>query len=525
MELETFLHQLHFDTEKCFPPDWEVNWKDAPLPYKLYRDLPEIPLSAEVPLSIKKRENNLNPSLEELGHFLWYVYGLTQFSQSPLMDDTQGKNVSFTQSLRRFVPSGGAMYPNEVYVYVKLDDIPEGIYHYDVAHHRLILLREGTYDFYLTRTLANSLPISDCFCTIFISTVFWKNFYKYNNFSYRLQGLDAGVLIGQSLEVAKRMGFSTRVCYQFLDRSINHLLGLSEQDESVYAVIPLSIKSTIPCVDNENREDMISASELCREVPELHHTSFNRSKRVIDYPILRKLNGESMFETTQSFIKMTKNNAEPSLGTQLVFLPNTECFSYDIASVCRKRYSPDLDFSLGKVSLTQLSTLLKETFSFLYQNDLDHTHGQIETRVSLYGSFYQVEGIPNGAYAYDNNTHALRKIAIGDYRGFLQSGLTMPNVNLFQVPLCMHVVGDKDHYSGLLGYRGYRIQQMEAGILVQRLLLVSGALGMGGHPLLGFDANQCDELYRINLKGKTSLIQIPVGSYRPRAWLRGSLHN
>ena len=83
-------------------------------------------------------------------------------------------------------------------------------------------------------------PISDCFCTVFVSTVFWKNFYKYNNFSYRLQGLDAGVLIGQSLEVANGMGFSTRVCYQFLDRSINHLLGLSEQEESVYAVIPIS---------------------------------------------------------------------------------------------------------------------------------------------------------------------------------------------------------------------------------------------------------------------------------------------
>ncbi len=82
MELETFLHQLHFDSDKIFPPDWHVDWEDAPLPYKLYRGLPEIPLTAEVPLTLKKREDHLNPSLEELGHFLWYVYGLTQYSQS-----------------------------------------------------------------------------------------------------------------------------------------------------------------------------------------------------------------------------------------------------------------------------------------------------------------------------------------------------------------------------------------------------------------------------------------------------------
>ena len=461
----------------------------------------------------------------ELGQFLWYVYGLTQYSQFALNEETKEKAVSFAQSVRRFVPSGGALYPNELYVYIKLEDAPTGIYHYDVAHHRLILVREGNYDFYLSRSLGNSYPITDSFCTVFVSTVFWKNFYKYNNFSYRLQGLDAGVLIGQSLEVANQMGFSTKVCYQFLDRSINHLLGLSEQEESVYAVIPLSIHPSIHGVDNnQNREEIVSATELCREVPLLKHVSYNRSKRTIDYPSLRKLNEASMFETTQSFVKIKKNNrVERSLGTEMILLPITEKLSYDFATICRKRYSPDSDFIMGKVSPTQLATLLKETCSFLYQNDLDDTNGNILSRVSLYGSFYNVEGVPSGAYSYDKKAHALRRITEGDYRQFLQLGLTMPNVNLYQVPLCMHVVGDKNHLKEKLGYRGYRIQQMEAGILVQRLLLMSCALGMGGHPLLGFDVNQCDELYRIDSKGKTSLIQIPVGPYRPRAWLKGSL--
>lgn len=525
MELETFLHHLHFDTEKIAPPDWEVDWEDAPLPYKLYRGLPEIPLDADVPLTLGGREAETEPSLVELGHFLWYVYGLTQYSQSANPLGTTEKTVSFVQSLRRFVPSGGALYPSELYVYLKLEDVPQGIYHYDVAHHRLILLREGNYDSYLSRSLGNGCDISDCFCTVFISTMFWKNFYKYNNFSYRLQGLDAGVLIGQSLEVANRMGFSSRVCYQFLDRSINHLLGISEQDESVYAVIPLSINQSIYCGDNDkNREVIISETELCREVPLLEHVSYNRSKRVIDYPMLRKLNEASMFETPQSFVKIMKDTREKlSFDTEMIMLPYTDCFSYDFASVCRKRHSPDIDFKIGKVSQTQLSTLLKETFSYSYQNDLDDTHGNAETRVSLYGNFYNVEGVPNGAYSYDKNAHVLRRITLGDHRQFLQYGLTMPNVNLFQVPLCMHVVGDKDHLIEKLGYRGYRIQQMEAGILVQRLLLLASALGMGGHPLLGFDASSCDELYRLHSIGKTCLIQIPVGPYRPRAWLKGSL--
>lgn len=524
MDLETFLHHLHFETEKSAPPDWQVNWEDAPLPYKLYRGQPEISLSGDIPLTLKKREAQAEPALEELGHFLWYVYGLTQYAQTAFIEGNGEKSaVSYAQLLRRFVPSGGALYPNELYVYIKLGDIPAGIYHYDVAHHRLLLLREGNHDFYLSRSIGNSCDLSDCFCTVFVSTVFWKNFYKYNNFSYRLQGLDAGVLIGQALETANLMGFSSRVCYQFLDRSINHLLGLTEQDESVYAVIPLSINQSINCVDNIS-EEIVSDTELTQEVPVITHETYNRSKRVIDYPMLRKMNGASLLETTDSFGKFRNDErVKADLGMEAIMLPFTEPFSYDFASICRERHSPDMDFMMRIVSQTQFSTLLKETLSLSYQNDLNDTYENAEPHVTLYGSFYNVEGIPNGAYAYDKSAHALRKITQGDFREFLQDGLTMPTVNLFQVPLVLHLVGDKDHLKRELGYRGYRIQQMEAGILLQRLLLVANALGMGGHPLLGFDGNQCDELYGIRSKGKTSLIQVPVGPYRPRSWLKGGV--
>ncbi|NRD79574.1 SagB family peptide dehydrogenase [Bacillus sp. BRMEA1] len=527
MKLETFLHHLHFDTEKLAPPDWQVDWEDAPLPYKLYSGLPEIPLTGNVPLTLKKRIEKEESGIEEIGQFLWYVYGLTHYAQSAFIDSAdETAAVSYAQLFRRFVPSGGALYPNELYVYLKLEEIPEGIYHYDVAHHRLLLLREGNYDSYLSRCLGKSSDLSDCFCIVFVSTVFWRNFFKYNNFAYRLQGLDAGVVIGQALEVSDRMGFSSKVCYQFLDRSVNHLLGLSDQEESVYAVIPMSIHPSIRNVENMNIEEYVFANELCQEVPLLKHETYNRSKRVIEFPLIKEMNEASMLETTQSFVKIESDDrVHYSVGSEIIMLPFTEPFSYDLASVCRERHSPDIDFLIGKVSQTQLSKLFEETFPYYYQNDLNGTHGKSESRVSLFGCVYNVEGIPNGAYFYDQKAHGLFRISKGDYREFLQYGLTMPNVNLFQVPLCLHIVGDKDHFQEIFGYRGYRIQQMEAGILLQRLLLNSCALGMGGHPLLGFDVNQCDELYGLDSIEKTSLIQIPVGPYRPRAWLKGILNS
>jgi SagB-type dehydrogenase family enzyme len=429
------------------------------------------------------------------------------------------------QSYRRFVPSGGALYPNELYVYLKMEDLPVGVYHYDVAHHRLVLLREGNFDSYIARALDNRCDVSACFGTVFVSTMFWKNFYKYNNFAYRLQGLDAGVLIGQLLEVAKRFGFASGVYFQYLDRAINHLLGLTEEEESVYAVIPLTVEPTRWTTNGGGRDELVSATELCLELQAIQTNHYVRSQRIKTFPMLTKMNEASMLESTQSF-RQIKAREKLNCESQVVTLPHMKRLSYDLASICQKRFSPDMDFIFGRVSRSQLATLLQEaTSAYSYRNDLDEAHKKHESRVSLYGCLNNVEGIPDGAYHYDSTDHALREVDLGDHRFNLQYGMSAGNVNLFQVPLCFHVAGDKDHFISELGYRGYRIQQMEAGMLVQRLLLVASALEMGGHPLLGFDANLCDEIYKMDRQGKTSLIQIPIGPYRPRPWLKGSLQS
>jgi SagB-type dehydrogenase family enzyme len=525
MSLEAFLHDLHFDTDKARPPDWEVDWEDAPLPYKLYRGLPGVPLSQEIPLTLEKRELPAKHWLRELGHFLWYVFGLTQVCQSALLLDSM-EQVSLMNSYRRFVPSGGALYPNELYVYLKIEDLPSGVYHYDVVHHRLVVLREGNFDSYLARALGNRCDMSACFGTVFVSTMFWKNFYKYSNFAYRLQGLDAGVLIGQMLEVAKRFGFESGVYFQFLDRAMNHLLGLSEQEESVYAVIPLSVKPATTWFANGGEENEgVSATELSRELTAIRPNHFIRSRRVIECSMLIKMNEASLLDSLRS-PQQIEGETSINYEGEMVPLPHVKRLPYDLASVCRRRYSPNMDFVSGKVSQTQLATLLQEaTASFSYQNDLNKIGEKPKSSVSVYGCFYSVEGIPDGAYHYDSETHTLRRLRPGDHRLQLQYGMSADNVNLFQVPLCLHVAGVKDHLKTVLGYRGYRIQQMEAGMLVQRLLLVASAIGMGGHPLLGFDGNSCDEIYKMDVQGKTSLIQIPIGHYRSPSRLEGSLHS
>ena len=525
MSLRAFLHQLQHEPDKAKPKHIEVDWENAPLPYKLYRHLPIFPLASDALLKLTGKRRQEKPKLQDIGYFLWYTFGLAQLSQSVVGPNTGEEWESTLQLCRRFVPSGGGLYPSEIYLYLKLEEMPNGIYHYDAAHHRLILLREGQFDSYLGKALGNRCDISSCFGAAFVSTLFWKNYYKYNNFSYRLQGLDAGLVIGQLLEVAKRFDFETGVYFQFLDRAVNHLLGLNEAEESVYAVIPLTIEnSTMEWFNHDNsNNNQISSAELCSELPNIKHEQYKRSKKVFDYPMLTKMNEASVMDSALSFKQLGRDQSAYHQDGDY-YLPQVNRQTYDLAEVCRQRYSPEHEFVLEAVSKSGLAELLQEIMiSYHYRNDLDGPLHTPINRVKLYGCFYGVEGIRDGAYYYDAMAHALQQVRADDQRQWLQHGMSLDNVNLFQVPLCIHVIGDQGHLHSELGYRGYRIQQMEAGMLVQRLLLAAGASGMKGRPLLGFDASSINELYKLAPHGLTSLIQIPIGPCRSRSRLEGSL--
>ncbi|WP_028553026.1 SagB family peptide dehydrogenase [Paenibacillus sp. UNC451MF] len=528
MSLDSFLYDLLYDIDKTKPPERVVDWEDGPLPYKLYRGLPAVPLSADIPLTLTEgMKQRKPPDLKTLGHFLWYSCGLAQLSHCILPGKESERDLF--QMYRRFAPSGGALYPNECYVYLNIEGLSKGVYHYDAAHHRLVQLREGCFDSYLKRALGYSCDVEECFAVVFVTAMFWKNLFKYSSFSYRLQGLDAGAMIGQLLEAAKRYGYDAGVCFRFLDRAVNHLLGLSEQEESVYAAIALSAKPAAAWFNapgmNETRERLDVSSSLSRELPTLQHVHYVRSRTIQPFPLLLEMNEAAMLNSIEPLLPFATGRTSIFGEERSMSLPSPERLTYDFAAVSRNRYSPDGDFIFGEVSRQELAILLRETVaSFAYQNDLDFSSEHALPRVSLHVCTHKVEDLPDGAYGYDGAKHTLQLARSGDQRLWIQQGMPADNVNVLQVPLCFHVAGDRRHLAAALGYRGFRIQQMEAGMLVQRLLLTASALGLGGHPLLGYDTRLSDSIYGISEKGLCSLIQIPVGPYRPSPRLTAGLH-
>jgi SagB-type dehydrogenase family enzyme len=298
----------------------------------------------------------------------------------------------------------------------------------------------------------------------------------------------------------------------------------------VYAVIPLSADagSTWFVADPDGKE-VHHASKLRLELPAIRHEQLMRSRNIKDYSMLVKMNEASMLESMEMFKNlgmMGRGDSEHGdSGIRAVYLPHADRIAYDLALTVRKRYSPETEFVMGRVTGQELAGLLYEaTASFFYRNDLLGPHENPEARVSLYVCLNQVEGVPDGAYRYDPVSHALRSILPGNHWFRLQQAMQLNNMNLSQIPFCFHVVGDIHFLKQQLGPRGYRILQMEAGMLVQRLSLAASALGLGGRPLLGFNARDCDEIYGLDRQGKTCLIQLPIGSYRHRPSLEGGLH-
>ncbi|MEO7194486.1 MAG: SagB family peptide dehydrogenase [Pseudonocardiaceae bacterium] len=483
-----------------------VDWDNAPSLFKLYRGCPKIPLDNS-PADDGAKGGSAQG---QLGRFLRDVYGLTRqrwtappqwsppgatavgsrASQSTQSKTTQCKT-SQSKTLRP-VPAGGARYPCELYLLAGPGQpIPAGVFHYDPAHHCLDVLRPGT-----PRAEAPAAGLS-----LLITVAFWKNVFKYGEFSYRLHSLDAGVLLGQSLAVASRHAFDPTVHFQFSDAALNRLLGLDPDYESVYAVITLAPACAVD-----------SAPEPANGL--LGRPATPHSRSIGLYPLPAKLHEAVMRQGGGAWppgerVPPALAHAPASIGT--VALPAA---SLNLLEGLDRRRSSNGHFRSGAMRRDQLSALLHGSMRG-YPSDLGDDESVIQ-HTMLCCAVHGVPGIDSGVYYYDPARHALEQIRAGDVRAELQAAITSLMFNLFQVNLCFFPVAHYEPRLAAYGDRWYRVQNMEAGIIVQRLYLAAAALGLGCHTQLGFHVNAVNELLGLGGGPLTSLIQVMIApSHEP----------
>jgi SagB-type dehydrogenase family enzyme len=156
----------------------------------------------------------------------------------------------------------------------------------------------------------------------------------------------------------------------------------------------------------------------------------------------------------------------------------------DLRPAVFRRRSAFGAFSRGSISTADLAALLSGA-SRPYRNDLAESSQLLHT--VLYCAVFDVDGIPPGIYQYDSARHRLDCVREGDVRKDVDSYTT--SVKIYQLAVSFFPVGSYASGFKTYGDRWYRVQNMDAGIAVQRLCLIAATCGLSSQVTMAFDVD------------------------------------
>jgi SagB-type dehydrogenase family enzyme len=148
----------------------------------------------------------------------------------------------------RAAPSGGALYPTEVYVAVRdggCDAVPPGLFHYNPVRGDLALIAAD-----VTERLASATPYPDAVATAGATLVFTmileRTRFKYGERGYRFALLEIGHMAQNSLLAATALGLAGVPLGGFYDDEANEVLGVDGVTETIVYLVAVGRRSRDP---------------------------------------------------------------------------------------------------------------------------------------------------------------------------------------------------------------------------------------------------------------------------------------
>ena len=472
-----------------------LDWENKPSPFKVYRNLPSIPLPRDFPHpqepALKAIRGELprktvkKPDLAVLAEILYFSAGLTRkmrFGNEPYY--------------MRAASATGALYPIELYLVS--GDIPglkAGVYHFNPIDFSLVQLRKG--DFRSDLALASDETSVSSPFTIVMTSLAWRNAWKYEARSYRHWFWDSGVITGNLLATCASEGLTCKLALGFVDNMVDKLLGLEELKEASVglAVVGAGLG---PRAQAEHKE-----------IPALHLNIEPLSKEEADYPIIWDAHkaGELV---NQSEVEKWRHGFKPRLerlipvGPVVPLHPLKEEPSTPLAEVILRRGS-SRRFAQQPISFEALSTVLQASSVPVPSDFLPED----ESLIDFYFIANDVDGLPSGSYYYDQETESLEQLKLGKFRSI--SGYLSLGQPLFsQVSVMFFLTTDLNHVSESFGNRGYRAAQFEAGVRAGKLYLSSYALGLGASGSTFYD-DAVTEFFSPHGEYASPMIAVGVG--------------
>ncbi len=128
----------------------------------------------------------------------------------------------------RAASATGALYPIELYaVTAGIPGLDPGVYHFNPLEFSLGKIREDDYRSVLA--VATDGASASSSLTIALTSVAWRNAWKYEARSYRHWFWDSGVIVANLLATCFSEDLPANIVMGFVDSQIDQLLGLQER--------------------------------------------------------------------------------------------------------------------------------------------------------------------------------------------------------------------------------------------------------------------------------------------------------
>jgi len=426
---------------------------NRPSPFKSYPDLSAVRLPRTIVRSSVPATEVLSGGHgpagalddELLGTLLFLAAGVTRFTAGGLGGE---ERVWFRTAM-----SAGNLHPVELYL------VRSGVHHYDPLDHALTPLR-------------GSDEVSDPGggATLVLTGIPFRTCWKYGERGWRHLWWDAGTMVANLLAAAAAHGVATRVVTAFADDAVTELVGIDGVEEMPLVLVELGTPAvavppagsldalaarTLPVAPRVLRFPLVDEAQAAGALDHAGVAGWRRAATAVSRPAPEEVDRPA--------------RAVGALGVQAV------------EDVILRRGSTRV-FGTERAP----SDLLEWTVPAAARSAaFDAAPGA--TLIEHFVNVHDVEGVEAGGYRYSGEGRFEERVRVDDVRAAgagLCLGQPLGGDSAFTV-FHAAVLGS---LSSALGPRGYRVAQLEAGVVSGRLSLNAFALGGGATGLTFYDS-------------------------------------
>ncbi|HFK5529549.1 TPA: SagB/ThcOx family dehydrogenase [Elizabethkingia anophelis] len=185
--------------------------------------------------SVRNFDENYKISLFEIANILYQSYGVTYKVKINGFDNIDG-HIGM-----RNIPSGGGLYPLEIYIVIFNSHIDSGLYHYRPDINELELIKEGAFSEELNKIIQAEpyVNMKSGSCIVITTGILERLMIKYGDRGYRFLMQESGFLAQTITLLAQALGLGSCMLGGYNDDKVNEFIGIDGLFETINNVIVL----------------------------------------------------------------------------------------------------------------------------------------------------------------------------------------------------------------------------------------------------------------------------------------------